>query len=163
MTGRLPHSAASRRAPAAPVAGLRLTAGTPRAPTPACPGARHASALHDRSGRARGHQCPAGQSRRLLEPSRPAVPDGLRRYGRAALDPVNDTRRPSHRRALADRLACRPEAQGALCPGEPGGLRALCRPSCRHRRGPLSPDHETDAKRDERRQARLPGQPGRSS
>jgi Putative transposase/Transposase zinc-binding domain len=88
----------------------------------------------------------------------PAGAAVVRRYGREYLDPFGEERRPRHRRARADLLACRTEPRGGHlyhwddCGREPYVYRA-----CRHRSGPKCHDHDTEAWLAERRQERLPG------
>ena len=87
----------------------------------------------------------------------PEVADVVRRYGREYLEPFGEERLPSHRRAIADRLACRTETLGGhLYPCDDGGREHDVYHSCRHRRGPKGHDHDTDAWLEERRQERLP-------
>ena len=60
------------------------------------------------------------------------VADVLRRYKRAYLDRVGQDLLPSHRRAMADLLACRTEALGGqLLPCEHGGQEHDVYHSCR--------------------------------
>jgi hypothetical protein len=88
----------------------------------------------------------------------PEVADVLRRYGREYLDQCGEELLPSHRRAIADLLACRTETLGGhLYQGDDCGRAHDVYHSCRNRSCPKCHDHDTEAWLEERRQALLPG------
>jgi hypothetical protein len=87
----------------------------------------------------------------------PEVAAVLRRSGRDDLDRYGQDLLPSHRRAMADLIACRTEALGGqLWPCEPWGQAYYVYHSCRNRRCPTCHRLETAAWLAERRQERLP-------
>lgn len=74
-----------------------------------------------------------------------------------SLEQVGEEMRPSPRRAIEDRLACRTEGLGGQrWPGDHGGQEPDVSHSCRHRRGPTCHRLDTAAWLAERRQERLP-------
>jgi hypothetical protein len=86
----------------------------------------------------------------------PEVADVVRRYGREDLDQFGEELLPRHRRAIEDLRACRTETLGGhLSQGDHGGREPYVYHSCRNRRCPKCPYHETEAWLEERRQARL--------
>jgi hypothetical protein len=88
----------------------------------------------------------------------PEVADVLRRYGREYLDPCGAELLPSHRRAIADLLACRTETLGGhLYHSDDCGREHYVYHACRHRSCPTCHDHDTEAWLAERRQELLPG------
>jgi Putative transposase/Transposase zinc-binding domain len=87
----------------------------------------------------------------------PAGADVLRRYGHESLDQLGEELLPSHRRAIADLLACRTESLGGhLDHCDHCGREHSVYHSCRNRSCPKCHDHETEAWLEERRQERLP-------
>jgi putative transposase/transposase-like zinc-binding protein len=85
------------------------------------------------------------------------VVDVLRRYGREDLDRCEPDLLPSHRRAIADLLACRTEVLGGqLWPCDHGGQEHDVYHSCRNRSGPTCHRLDTAAWLEDRRRERLP-------